>query len=788
MNEKSLKTLEYYKILKMLEEKAKFSLGKEKAKQLKPIVDINKIKRLQGETREAVELTLLRGNIPLGGISDISKNLKRVSIDGTLSIEELLKISDFLNVVNKVLKYSSNSNSKKTYDEIGEYFNRLCTCEELEREINNSIENEKKIKDNATTELSLIRKSIRNTNDRIREKLNNVLNANANKDMLQESVITIRNDRYCVPIKQEYRHKFKGMVHDQSSTGATVFIEPMQVVEYNNKIKELKLQQSKEIEKILKNLSRMVGEKGEILKINLDCLAKLDFIFAKGELSLDLNCSEPILNEKGKINLKGAYHPLLEGENVISNNIYIGDKYSTLLITGPNTGGKTVTLKTIGLAVLMAQSGLQIVAKDRSEVSVFDRIFADIGDEQSIEHSLSTFSSHMINIVDILNNITNNSLVLFDELGAGTDPVEGVNLAIGIIEYLHGLGVVLCVTTHYSELKSFALTTDGVENASCEFDISTLTPTYKLLIGVPGKSNAFDISKRLGLPEFIIKNAKSKLTNSDIKFEDVITELEISRKNMLNEEENARILKAQAKKIKEDYEEEKNKVEKLKEKYIKDAKEQARQITKNAKEEADRLVKQLKDKYNNKGTVKDLDKVRQEIQSNLSKYNTGIENINKANERNKNVPKEVNIGDEVFIISLNSKGKALSKIDKNNEVMIQAGIIKMKIHVSQIILENNKSKPKPSIKKSAKIKKSKNLSSEIDIRGSLVEEGIGLVDKYIDDASLSSIEMVTIIHGKGTGMLRKGIQGHLKNHPLVKSYRNGIFGEGDNGVTVVELK
>ncbi len=788
MSIKSLKTLEYDKIIKMLEDKAKFSLGKEMVRKLQPHTDVGKIKVEQEETGEAVSLIIQKGSLPLGGISDINKSLKRVSIDGVLSVEELIQVSDFLYVTNKVMNYSNNIDRKIRNERLEKIFSNIQVVEELEKEINNCIDGDKGVKDNASRELSFIRKSIKSTNDRIREKLGNVLNATANKDLLQESVVTIRNDRYCVPIKQEYRNKFKGMVHDQSSTGATVFIEPMQVVEYNNKIKELKLAEIKEIEKILRRLSCLVKENVVQLKNNLEVLTKLDFIFAKGELALEQNATKPILNENKYIYLKNARHPLLPEKEAVKNDIYLGDEFKTLLITGPNTGGKTVTLKTIGLAVLMAQSGLHVVASHNSEVGVFDNVFADIGDEQSIEQNLSTFSSHMTNIVNIIDNVTNDSLVLFDELGAGTDPLEGANLAIAIIEYLSGIDVTLCVTTHYSELKVFAVKTKGVENASCEFNIETLTPTYKLLMGVPGKSNAFEISKRLGLPDFIINNGRSKLNEKDIKFEDVITEIEMSKKAMMLEEEKMRKLKEEAKQIKEKYEEEQLKIEQNKIKIINEAKVESRRITKLAKSEADRLVKELKDKYNNKGTVKELDKVRQEIQSNLSKYNVGIENLNKPNKFNKEVPKEINIGDEVFITSLNTNGIALTKIGNNEEVLIQAGIIKMKMHISNLVLKNEKKKNKPKVQKRSKIGKANSISTELDIRGSLVLEGIELVDKYLDDAALSNINTITIIHGKGTGMLRKGVHSHLKNHPLVESFRKGEFGEGDDGVTIIQLK
>ncbi len=785
MDNKSLKSLEYFKILELLEKKAKFSLSKEKVKNLKPITDINEIKKLQLETKEAVSYILQKGALPIGGISDISESIKRVTMNGTLSIEELLKIGDFLYVSKKVIRYSEKNGKDEYFDVIDPYFESLELVSKLEKEINRCIVNAKEISDNASTELLNIRKNIKGSNDKVKEKLTAIIHSTAYKDMLQDPIITIRNERYCVPVKQEYRNAFKGMVHDQSSTGATVFIEPMSVIEINNKIKELHLQEKTEIERILKQLSEMVDENKDILLSNLKILTELDFIFAKGELAIMQNATEPKFNENGYINLKKARHPLL-GEDVVANDIYLGDGFSTLLITGPNTGGKTVTLKTIGLLTLMAQSGLHILAKDNSEVSIYENVYADIGDEQSIEQSLSTFSSHMTNIVRIINKVNHKSLVLFDELGAGTDPVEGAGLAIGIIKHLYSVGATVCVTTHYSELKVYALSTEGVQNASCEFDVKTLKPTYRLLIGVPGKSNAFAISQRLGLPDYIIDDAKTYITNQDEKFEDIITDLEISKKTVILEQEKAEQYRKEVEKLKADVEEQKDKLEKQKDRLLNEAKNEARKITKEAKEQADTLVKKMKDLYANKSTVKELDLTRQEIQSNLSKYTTGIENINKINDKNTNVPKKIKKGDEIFIISLNKVGVALSEIDRNGEVLVQAGIIKMKMHVTNLVLEKKKKNVQHKVAKATK--KSMYATTEVDIRGENALDGVQIVDKFLDDAAMAKVNKVTIIHGRGTGVLRKAIQSHLKKHTLVKSYRYGVFGEGEDGVTIVELK
>ncbi len=785
MDNKSLKSLEYYKILELLEKKAKFELSKDKARNLKPISNLNEIERLQRETSESVSYILQKGVLPIGGISNITESIKRVTVGGVLSISELLKIGDFLYVSKKIIKYAEKNGKEDYFETIDPYFEGVQLVSILDREIARCIVNENEISDNASSELLNIRRSIKSNNDKVKEKLTSIIHSTSYKNMLQDPVITIRNDRYCVPIKQEYRNAFKGMVHDQSSTGATVFIEPMSVIELNNKIKELYLKEKTEIEKILRQLSMLVDENKDILMSNLKILTELDFIFAKGELALMQNATKPKFNEEGYINLRQARHPLINEKEVVANDIHIGDGFSTLLITGPNTGGKTVTLKTIGLLTLMAQSGLHILTKDNSEVAIYENVFADIGDEQSIEQSLSTFSSHMTNIVRVLKGVNHKSLVLFDELGAGTDPVEGAGLAIGIIQHLYNTGATTCITTHYSELKVYALSTDGVQNASCEFDVLTLKPTYKLLIGVPGKSNAFAISKKLGLPDYIIDEAKGYITNQDVKFEDVITDLEISKKSVILEQEKAEQYRREAKQLKIELEKQKEKLEKQKEKLVAKAKEEARLITKEAKDQADSLVKKMKDLYDNKASLKELDLTRQKIQKNLSKYKTGIENINKVNDKNTNIPKNINKGDDVFIISLNKSGTALSSIDNNNEVLIQAGIIKMKIHVSNLILEKTK-KHQP--KKLLKVSKTKLIKTEIDIRGESALDGIQLTDKFIDEASIAKVGKVTIIHGRGTGVLRKAIQEHLRKHPLVKSYRYGIFGEGEDGVTVVELK
>ena len=619
------------------------------------------------------------------------------------------------------------------------------------------------------------------------EQLNSIIHSASYRNMLQDPVITIRNDRYCVPVKQEYKNAFSGMIHDQSATGATVFIEPMSVVNLNNRIAELLSNEKVEIERILALLSSKVAEYDDLLLSNQEILADLDFVFAKGELSISMKATEPIFNTKGYINIKKARHPLLNPETVVPTNIYIGKDFNTLLITGPNTGGKTVTLKTVGLFTLMGQSGLHISAFDNSQLTVFDEVFADIGDEQSIEQSLSTFSSHMTNIVKILDKITNNSLVLLDELGAGTDPTEGAALAISIIQYLHKIGVRTLVTTHYSELKLFALSTEGVENASCEFDVQTLRPTYRLLIGVPGKSNAFAISQRLGLPEFLIEDAKEVLSHEDVKFEDVITDLEINRKSLEIEKEKAEEYRKEAERLRVEAQKQREKLNSQREKIIRKANEEARILISDAKDEADKVLKEIR-KLQRIGNTKAIEEKRQSLKDKMSKVES---KLSKNEKKNYNVPEKLVIGDKVKVHSLNQSGVVATLPDKNGNVTVKTGIMKVTVNIKDLSLDQSDSVIMATPKRfasSIKRKKASNVSAEIDLRGCLADEAIDLVDKYLDDAYLAGVSPVTIIHGKGTGALRKAVHTFLKTNAHVKSFRLGQYGEGESGVTVVELK
>ena len=786
MNKKSFKTLEFNKIIEILSSKAISTMGKEKAINLVPSNDIEEIIVLQNETTESASAILRKGSLPLGGIKDIRPYLKRVAVDGVLNISELLYIGDFIHVCKKAVNYSKIENKSDNFPMLISLFEMIVVPTHLEKEINRCIVSETEVSDAATDTLYDIRRSIKSSNDRIKEQLNSIIHSQSYKNMLQDTVVTLRNGRFCVPIKQEYRNAFPGMVHDQSSTGATVFMEPMSVVTLNNKIKELNLKEKEEIDKILKNLSIQVAENIDLLNSDIEILANLDFIFAKGELSLLMEGTKPIFNTKGYIDIAKGRHPLIDKNKVVATNIYLGKDFTTLLITGPNTGGKTVALKTLGLFTLMGQSGLHIPAFDNSELSVFDNVFADIGDEQSIEQSLSTFSSHMSNIVNILESVTDNSLVLLDELGAGTDPTEGAALAIAILQYLYDRKIRAAVTTHYSELKMYALSTEGVENASCEFDVETLAPTYKLLIGIPGKSNAFAISRRLGLEEHIINSAKTVISSQDEKFEDIITDLEISKKSVMLEKEKAEVYRRDAEILKKDFEKQKQKLVEERSKIIEKAREEARQTMQQAKNEADTLIKEMV-KQSKETNINEMNKVRKQINDKLG----GLSSNLVEKKANKKILKNLNKGDKVFIHTLNQSGVVVSPPDSNKDVMVKAGIMKIKIPLNQLSLDESDEVIKVNkvvYKSNAKSGKSQNISVELDIRGHMVEEGIEKTDKYLDNAYLAGMKQVTIIHGKGTGALRAAIQSHLKGHYHVKSYRAGMFGEGETGVTVVELK
>ena len=788
MNKKALNTLEFPKIVEMLRQRAASPMGKKLAEQITPMIDIYDINLAQKETSAAVSLILRKGSLPLGGISDIQSSIQRALVGGMLQTEELLQVAESLYVCRKLITYGKDtSKDETTPSNISPYFEGISDVPSLENEINRCIKSAGEIADNASAKLSEIRRNIKQAHDRIRDHLQKIIHSTTHKNMLQDAIVTLRGDRFCVPVKAEYRGSFPGMVHDQSSTGATVFMEPLSVVELNNKIKDLHFEEKREEERILLKLSGIVAEHGELLEANMEQITYLDFVFAKGELSLIMKASEPQFNDKGYINIRKGRHPLLNQDIVVPTDIYLGGDFSMLLITGPNTGGKTVTLKTVGLFTLMGQSGLHIPAFDNSELAVFDDVFADIGDEQSIEQSLSTFSSHMSNIVNILDNLSLNALVLLDELGAGTDPTEGAALAISILQYLRERYVRTVVTTHYSELKMYALSTKGVENASCEFNVETLRPTYRLLIGIPGKSNAFAIAKRLGLSDNIINEARNLLSQQDVRFEDVITDLEATKKAVLLEEERASVYRREVEKLREDITKQEEKLRTQKEKIMLQARQEALSLVQNARQEADELLTSMRKQLEG-ASQRELEEARKQSRQTFANMEGSFE-IKK--EPKHKPPENLRRGDRVMIHSMNHHGTVVTPPDNKGQVQVQAGIMKIYVHLNDLSLDEEDVAQKiitQSNRRGGGVAKSLNISNEIDLRGTLPEEGVSQAEKYLDDAFLSSLAVVTLIHGKGTGVLRSAVHNMLKRHPHVKEYRLGKFGEGEAGVTVVTLK
>ncbi len=790
MNEKALRILEYNKIIGLLCENTVSTMGRDLAEELKPVNNINEVKELQQETTEAVNLILKKGSIPLNGLHDIRAILKKVKIGAVLAPGELLKVADTLRTSRKLKIFINENKREESFPVIEYYIETLITQKNIEEAILNAIESEEEISDRASSTLHSIRRKIKDKNLSIREKLNHMISSSTYQKYLQEPIITVRGDRHVIPVKQEFRANVPGIIHDQSGSGATLFIEPMAIVDMHNDLKQLKLKEEEEIERILSELTSMVEDKYEGIKTNMEILATLDFIIAKAKLSLQYRCTEPKVNNQGIINIKKARHPLLKADIVVPIDIYLGESFNTLVVTGPNTGGKTVTLKTVGLLALMAQAGLHIPAGDYSEIAIFDEVFADIGDEQSIEQSLSTFSSHMTNIVSILQNINSNSLVLFDELGAGTDPTEGAALAMSILELLHKREIRTIATTHYSELKVYALSTEGVCNASVEFDVATLRPTYKLLIGVPGKSNAFEISRKLGLSDDIIKRAKEFISKDAVEFEDVIRNLEESRKKAEEERDVAARYRIDMERKHKELEQKIDKIEAQKDKVIRDAQREALEIVKKSKEEAELLIKELREAIEKESSEKSalIEKARLKIKH---KQDEIEEKIGDAvfKKVSHNPPKNLKLGDTVKILSLNQKGYVLTLPDQEGNLMVQAGIMKINANINNLKLDNEQEKqPVKTGNKSIQSSKVRSASTQIDVRGQLLEEAMMNVDKFIDDAYLASLGQVTIIHGKGTGTLRAGITQLLKSHMHVKTYRSGGFNEGGIGATIVEIK
>ena len=792
MDQKSLKVLEYNKIIDLLATKASSSLGLKYIEQLIPKPNYKEVKDMLEETSEAQGILIKRGHVNLGGIQDISDSVRRAEIGAVLDPGSLLKISDNLRAARN-LKRSLTPGEEEdfNYPIIQSLSNALYVYRDIEEEINNAIISEIEISDNASPTLRSIRRGILQKNQSIRSKLNSIISSTTYQKYLQDAIISVRGDRFVVPVKAEYRSQVSGIIHDQSSSGATLFIEPMSIVEMNNELRKLKLDEQEEIERILSELTKLVGEvAGDILS-NQVILGKLDFAFAKGKLSLSMKAIEPILNEEKNINIKNGRHPLLDTDKVVPNNIYLGEDFDTLVITGPNTGGKTVTIKTIGLFALMTQSGLHIPADYGSSMCVYDNIFADIGDEQSIEQSLSTFSSHMTKIVGILNEVTSDSLVIFDELGAGTDPVEGAALAIAILEDVNMAGAKCIATTHYSELKNYALTKDRVENAAVEFDVNTLSPTYKLLIGVPGKSNAFEISRKLGLRDDIIDRAKEFINTDNIELEDVLQNVEKNRIKIEQEKEEAEKLKKEIEEVKAEYDRKLEKLSISKEKMMEKARAEAFSITRQAKEEADNILKELRNmemEMASKEKNKKIEALRKELADSMGNLQPSVKSMIVPKVSNKEI-RDLKVGDEVKVITLNQEGTVVSVDKKKKEAVVQMGIMKMTLPFKalQIAQKEKKSIVTKSTRKIIS-SKSGSVKSEVDLRGMNLEEAIVEVDKYLDDACVAGLEIVTIIHGVGTGVLKKGLQDVLKKNKHVKSQRPGQYGEGGMGVTIVEIR
>lgn len=791
MNDKALKTLEYNKIINKLVELAGSRLGKDLCAALVPSNDINQIKIWQKETTHALSRILRSGSLGFYGLHDIRPSLKRLEIGSTLGAGELLHISSVLDATLRIKAYGTRDVSEDGADSLDPMFSTLSPLTPLNNEIKRCIISEEEIADDASPTLKSIRRSMKLTNDKIHEQLNSIVSSSNSRTMLQENIVTMRNGRYCIPVKQEYRSQFPGMIHDQSSSGSTIFVEPMAVVKLNNDLKELGIKEQEEIEKILAELSNLAGLQVEALAENITLLAKLDFIFARASLSKQMKGTEPIFNDKGILHIKKGRHPLIDPKNVVPIDITLGKEFNLLIITGPNTGGKTVSLKTVGLFTLLGQAGLHIPAFDGSELSVFEEVYADIGDEQSIEQSLSTFSSHMKNIVSILEKANYKSLVLFDELGAGTDPTEGAALAISVLSHLHGKQVRTMATTHYSELKIFALSTEGVSNASCEFDIETLRPTYRLLIGIPGKSNAFAISSKLGLPDYIIKDAENRIGKQDKSFEDVISDLEKSRLVIENDQQEISKSKKEIEELRRRLEDKNIKIDKAKEKILNDAQEQARVILQEAKDYADKTIKNFNKWSEDGGYRKDMENERGALREKLSQAESKLSIKNKAKTNKKNKPGDFKIGDAVHVISLGLNGTVSTLPNGKGDLFVQMGILRSQINISDLELIDEPVITGPNLNKtgSGKIKMSKSatISPELNLIGKTVDEALSMLDKYLDDAYLSHLPQVTIIHGRGTGALKNAVHAYLKKTKYVKTYRIGSFGEGGQGVTVVEF-
>lgn len=785
MNEKSLRILEFNKIKDKIKKYARTNAGKEKVSDLAPYDNVYEINNKLDETNEALEVILDKGNPSLEGLFDIHEGVERARKGGTLTPEQLLKIGSTLRAARNMKEFFKREDFEKAYERLEDLAYILTPVKNLEDDIERSIVSEEEISDKASATLYNIRRSLKEKNSSVREKISSIVRSHSK--YLQDDLYTMRGDRYVIPVKSEYKSAVPGIVHDQSSTGATFFIEPMSLVNLNNEIRELVLKEKAEIDRILAELSFKVKENSEQCLSNFKMLVEFDFIFAKARYGERLNAVRPLIREDGRFNIYSGRHPMIDDDKVVPSDVYIGEDFDTLMITGPNTGGKTVTIKMVGLLHIMGLSGLLIPARDNSSLSFFTEVFAEIGDEQSIEQNLSTFSSHMTNIVEIMRYVDDKSLVLFDEIGSGTDPAEGAALAISIIETLRSRKSRIIATTHYSELKAYALKTDGVENASVEFDIETLRPTYRLLIGVPGKSNAFEISKRLGLVEGVIKRAKAYMSEENLQFENLIRDLQEKSIVAKKEAREASALKKEAEELKLRYEDKLQRLEKARDKAYMDARHEAKEIISNAKEEADEILKAMRalEKMGIEGGGRArLEEERKKLKDSLEHKEKGLHNM----KENEGEPiTNVTLGMEAFLPSLNQTVVIISMPDNRGDVQVEAGI--MKINVKLKDLRKTKVTKQEKVKKKREVKLNlSNIESRVDLRGMDSEEACYKTDKYLDDAYRANLGEVTIVHGKGTGVLRNAITAMLKRHPHVKSFRLGVYGEGGDGVTVVELK
>ena len=791
MNQKTLTKLEYHKIIAMLEEQASSFRGRQLCRKLKPMTNLDKINTSQEQTAAAFTRLIKKGRISFSDAAPVEESMKRLEVGAALGSGELLRILKLLQTAGRVKAYGRHDTQDELTDCLDAYFEQLEPLTLLANEIERCIINEDEISDDASSTLKHIRRNINNMNDKVHATLTNLVNGSL-RTYLQDPIITMRGDRYCLPVKAECRGNVQGMIHDQSSTGSTLFIEPMAVVKLNNDLKELYAKEQEEIQVILARLSEDTAEYIEEIRTDYRSLTDLDFIFARGRLALEMNGSRPLFNTEGRIYIRDGRHPLLDARKVVPITISLGKDFTLLIVTGPNTGGKTVSLKTVGLLTLMGQAGLHIPAGDHSELAVFHQVYADIGDEQSIEQSLSTFSSHMTNIVSFLQDVDENSLVLFDELGAGTDPTEGAALATAILSYLHKRGIRAMATTHYSELKVYALSTPGVENACCEFDVESLKPTYRLLIGIPGKSNAFAISSKLGIPDYIIEDAKKRLTEQDVSFEDMMTDLETSKRTIEKEREEIAAYKREIEALKMQTRQKQDKLDEQRERILREANEKANAILRDAKDVADETIKNFRKFGKENISAADMEKERERLRKKI-KDTSAASTIKAQKPKKAYKPSDFKLGESVKVLSMNLTGTISSKPDSRGNVTVQMGILRSQVNISdlEIIEDVNPYSPKAMKRTSkSKIKMSKSLSvsPEINLLGKTVDEAVSELDKYLDDALLSHLNSVRVVHGKGTGALRKGIHEYLRRQKHVKSYRLAEYGEGDAGVTIVELK